>query len=134
MCRILVSKSLNLPAVRRKILRHYVNYCFRALRLSKSYKILIVDDRHKFGIETTAVYSNTDSKISVFGRGRAFVDILRSIAHELVHAKQHESGDDLSQHFLHFNNEFEDEANLVAGEMLNAYTDVMGHDEIYENP
>lgn len=134
MHRILVSKSLNIPRDRKLLLKHFFKYCVRALKLKEKYKVLIADERREYGIETTAVYSESDHTVAIYGKGRAFVDILRSLAHELVHAKQHEFGLKFGHNFLHFNNDMEDEANAVAGEILNAYTEVMGHDRIYENP
>ena len=59
------------------------------------------------------------------------IDIMRSIAHELVHAKQEETRKITKQDFLHFDNPSEDEANELAGEIINAYTEVVGR-EIYE--
>ena len=128
-----VSKELNMPHSRQKTLNHFIKYCIRALKLQHRYTVYIVNDRHKSGVETTAVYKEEDHTITVYGKGRAFADILRSVAHEFVHAKQHEFGIKFGHKFLHFNNKLEDEANSNAGEILNAYTDVMGHDKIYEN-
>lgn len=35
--------------------------------------------------------------------------------------------------YLHFDNESEDEANAISGELVNAYSEVMGHERIYES-
>lgn len=134
MHKILVSQQLEFSQDRKLLLKHFFRYCVRALKLRNKYTIMIVDNRQKYEISTTAVYDNEQHKVLIYGKGRAFVDILRSLAHELVHAKQHEFGLKFGHNFLHFNNEMEDEANSTAGEILNAYTDVMGHDRIYENP
>jgi hypothetical protein len=129
---IFISRSLEFQEEKKKILRHFVNYVMRALGTEEDYKIYLVDDRHKFGIFTTADYLRGSQQMFVYAKGRALIDILRSIAHEFVHVKQYEAGD-LSKHYLHFDNESEDEANELAGELVNAYSEVMGHDRVYES-
>ena len=91
---------------------------------------------NKDGIKTTAVYKYQDegdedfeqSEIRVFALGRALVDVLRSIAHELVHHKQNEDGELKGKH-SNVGGPIEDEANAVAGEMIKAYG--LEHPEIY---
>jgi len=91
---------------------------------------------NKDGIKTTAVYKYQDegdkdfeqSEIRVFALGRALVDVLRSIAHELVHHKQNEDGELKGKH-SNVGGPIEDEANAVAGEMIKAYG--LDHPEIY---
>lgn len=130
---IFLSRELAFSDEKKFLLKHFVTYAKRALRLQGPCKILIVASRHEYGISTTAKYSPDLEAICVYGKGRSLVDIMRSIAHELVHEKQHESGQDLVSYPLHFGNRLEKQANKLAGEILNAYTDVMGHDLVYEN-
>lgn len=125
--RIYVSKSLNYGAEKNKILVHFSRYALTALTLKKNYRIYVVDERLKYGIETTGVFLNENRSMYIYASGRLLVDVLRSIAHEFVHAKQHEIGVEGDHRFLHFDNQLEDEANEFAGEVLNAYTEVMGH-------
>lgn len=126
-------KSITFLPKKEKIVRHFVNYVVRALSLKNDCSIYFVDDRQKYGIKTTADYLPESKQMFIYAKDRAFVDILRSVAHEFVHAKQHESGARFSHDFMHFDNELEDEANLLAGELVNAYAEVMGHETIYEN-
>lgn len=114
------------------LMQHFVEYCFRALDTNANITIYIVDDRKKYGIETTGVYRGGNN-LFVYAKGRAFVDVLRSIAHELVHVEQHEAGYDKDHDLLHFDSELEDEANMYGMALLNAYSEVMGHDIIYDN-
>jgi hypothetical protein len=91
---------------------------------------------NKDGIRTTAVYKYQDegdkdfeqSEIRVFALGRALVDVLRSIAHEMVHHKQNEDGELKGKHSK-VGGPIEDEANAVAGEMIKVYG--LDHPEIY---
>lgn len=133
--KILVQESLadNFSPDRLILLSHFVKYCVRALDLHEELRVFVVDDRHRYGIETTASYVSDELAIYVYGKGRSFVDILKSISHEMVHAKQHELGYELPGHYLHFHSEVEDEANAEGMTLLNAYTEVMGRDIIYDN-
>jgi len=74
------------------------------------------------GLTTTAAYNN--HKINVYAKDRAMVDIMRSIAHEMVHLLQDIEGRlDPSEH--NTNNEagspIENEANSVAGQIIRKF-------------
>ena len=133
--KILVQESLadNFSPDRLILLSHFVKYCVRVLGLHEELRVFVVDNRRRYGIETTAAYIPNDCAIYVYGKGRSFVDILKSISHEMVHAKQHELGYELPGHYLHFHSDVEDEANAEGMSLLNAYTEVMGRDIIYDN-
>ena len=116
------------------LLSHYAKYCERALNIENvEATLMIVPERRKYGIETTGTFEQETSEVFIYGKNRSFVDILRSISHELVHVKQHTQGWDKDHFFLHFHSQFEDEANVEGMALLNAYSEVMGHDIIYEN-
>lgn len=112
-------------------MKDFLPYCARALGLSEDYTGYLVDNREKYGIESTA-YSNYGSRsFYIYCKGRAFADILRSISHELAHFSQHEEGE-IEGDRLHFSSEYEDEANAFAGQMLNAFSEVIGYEKIFE--
>ena len=115
------------------LMGHFVKYCTRALKIDDGCTIYVVNDRRRFGIDTTGEFEDDGKTIFIYGKGRAFVDVLRSISHELVHVRQHQKGCDRHHDFLHFDSELEDEANKYGMAILNAYSEVMGHDIIYEN-
>jgi hypothetical protein len=130
--RLFLEKDLLVKDEAKRILELYVQYCSRALSLKEEYKCYLVADRKKHNIETTAVCEYELKTIKIFCRGRLLPDVLRSIAHEMFHLKQLESGMRPSKKYLHFSSELEDGANEVAGKLLNAFTEVMGHNEIYD--
>ena len=74
------------------------------------------------GLVTTASYGNNNVKI--YAKDRASVDIMRSIAHELVHMLQDQEGR-LEQAQHDDNNEagspIENEANAKAGEIMRKF-------------
>lgn len=83
-------------------------------------------------IKTTASYnySGKEKTIRVNGEGRSLVDIMRSIAHEMVHHKQFEDGR-LEVKPQDIGGEIEDEANAIAGQLIKIY--YKEDPEIYES-
>ena len=77
---------------------------------------------HRENIKTTANYDYTkDEKIiKVCSKGRALVDVMRSIAHEMVHHKQFEQGR-LKVQPPDIGGEIEDEANAKAGQYIKMF-------------
>lgn len=126
-----VSNLLEYSPQQHTLFGKYVKFCVRALHLHDTYTGIIVHDKVAHGIHTTAISSHQKRLFLINGKGRAFSDVLRSIAHELVHFMQHERGDVIAYTDLHFSADHEDEANAMAGQLLNAFADVMGYEEIY---
>lgn len=82
----------------------------------------IVVQNHRKGLKTTANYDyNKPNKIiKVCSKNRALVDVMRSIAHELVHHKQFEQGR-LKERPPDIGGEIEDEANAKAGQFIKMF-------------
>jgi len=110
----------------KKTIDDFVDFVKKELNIKNDVEVKLQND--KDGIKTTAVYKYKDgedekfedSEIRVFTLGRALVDVLRSIAHELVHHMQNEKGD-LEGKVSNVGGPIEDEANSVAGEMIKKY-------------
>ena len=90
---------------------------------------------------SSACYKPGDKSITVLSKGRRFMDIARSVAHELVHQRQHErdgadklDGSTGSPH--------EDEANAIAGRIIRnygkdnpeLYTEEVNHNNTHKGP
>lgn len=77
---------------------------------------------HREGLKTTANYDYTKENkiVKVCAKNRALVDVMRSIAHELVHHKQYEQGR-LEVKPPDIGGEIEDEANAKAGQFIKMY-------------
>jgi hypothetical protein len=77
---------------------------------------------HREGLKTTANYDYTKENkvIKVCSKNRALVDVMRSIAHELVHHKQFEQGR-LNVKPPDIGGEIEDEANAKAGQFIKMF-------------
>lgn len=90
------------------------------LKIKHAPTIVITNKRD--GLKTTANYDySTDHKImKVYGKNRMMVDIMRSVAHELIHHKQWENGQ-LETPPPDIGGPIEDEANAVAGQLIKKY-------------
>ena len=78
---------------------------------------------HKNGLKTTANYDYTKENkvVKVCMKNRALVDVMRSIAHELVHHKQWEDGRLNGPKPPDIGGEIEDEANAKAGQFIKMF-------------
>jgi Zn-dependent peptidase ImmA (M78 family) len=74
-------------------------------------------------------FSPNDNKIWVYCGNRNMADILRTLAHELVHRKQDEDGR-ISYESGKTGSEIENEANAKAGVLLRDFG--KQHEEIYQ--
>lgn len=77
---------------------------------------------HRNGLKTAANYDYTKENkvVKVCMKNRALVDVMRSIAHELVHHKQFEQGR-LNTPPPDIGGEIEDEANAKAGQFIKMF-------------
>jgi Zn-dependent peptidase ImmA (M78 family) len=123
--------GVSFPGPRLGLLKKFVPYCARALNLKRDYIGFLTLDREKYDIRTTGYCDNKSGKFFVYCKDRAFVDVLRTIAHEMTHMSQYER-DEFDHDDLHFSSAAEDDANALAGELVNAFSEVMGYDVIYE--
>ena len=97
----------------------FINFAKNHLGIEDDIEVTVVQEREDL---TTTAYYIPNKLVKVYGKGRAFIDIARSIAHELVHHKQFlddklnntaKQGEDGS--------EIENEANSVAGVIMRKY-------------
>ena len=130
--KIKIENGISLSDEQKRLLSAFVEYCYRALGLQKEYFCYLVKDREKHDIETTAVCFYDKGKIYIYASGRLFSDVLRSIAHEATHLRQVEHGKTPGEEYLHFSSDLEDNANELAGKLLNAFSQVMGYKTIYD--
>lgn len=101
-------------------LNSFVKFVKKELNLKTVPTISV--QNHRDGLKTTANYDYTKENkiIKVCSKNRALVDVLRSIAHELVHHKQFEQGR-LEVKPPDIGGEIEDEANAKAGQFIKMF-------------
>jgi hypothetical protein len=97
-------------------LKDFIDFACDELKLKHVPEISLVKERQND--MTTACYRPEDQKIKVYSKGRAFFDIARSLAHELVHHMQYETGKILDGET---GSDCENEANAVAGQIIRKY-------------
>ena len=97
----------------------FVNFASNHLGITNPPRVRLMDEKQD-GM-TTASYNLNDSEISIVSNGRRFMDVCRSIAHELVHQKQHQKLGDPSLLDGNTGSPHEDEANMEAGRIIRKY-------------
>lgn len=103
-----------------KMVGEFVKFVKDELSIKNLPKMVI--QNHRNGLKTTANYDYTkeDKVIKICAKNRALVDVLRSLAHELVHHKQWEDGR-LEVRPPDIGGEIEDEANAKAGQYIKMF-------------
>lgn len=93
----------------------FVNFAKNFLGIDDDVKIELAFEKTP-DLRTTAYYNNGDRRVKIYVKDRAKIDVMRSIAHELVHHKQNIDGRlDNAEDPGADGSEFENEANAVAG-------------------
>jgi len=108
---------------KKQTLDTFVKFVKDELELKTVPSVSIQNNRD--GLKTTANYDYTQENkiIRVTGKNRALVDVLRSIAHEMVHHKQFEQGR-LEVQPPDIGGEIEDEANAKAGVFIKMFAKI----------
>ena len=114
----------------KNIVANFAKYCQKELNIERLPKIQLIGDKNWVATyRSFGEYNPAADNVKVFYKGRNTADVLRSLAHELVHHRQEElgmieaaSGDTGS--------EIENEANALAGVLLRDYG--KEHIEIYD--
>lgn len=103
-------------------LTEFVKFVKKELGIKNMPEILVKATRD--GLKTTANYDyrQENKVVKVYGNNRALVDVMRSIAHELVHHKQYEDGRLDGPKPPDIGGEIEDEANAKAGQFIKMFS------------
>jgi hypothetical protein len=98
----------------------FVKFVKGELELKSTPKVVLQNGKNQ--LKTTASYDYTKPEkiIRVNAKNRMTVDIMRSIAHEMVHHKQYEQGR-LEVKPPDIGGEIEDEANAKAGQYIKLF-------------
>jgi len=102
------------------IAAHFGAHILKKLNVPSPVKIVL--SRNKKGFETYAYYNATADTLHVYVKNRGTADVLRSIAHEMVHHKQKlEKRLAKAESIPDVGGPIEDEANAIAGQLVKAY-------------
>ncbi|MEK6829895.1 MAG: hypothetical protein AABY15_07280 [Nanoarchaeota archaeon] len=114
------------------VIKDFISFVCGKLKMQSPVHVCLRKGRDAY-IATTASYVPGDNTNHIRCGGRAVIDILRSIAHELTHNRQRELGmfgnGDVVQNI---GGHIEDQANSVAGIFIKDFTHNYGYDNIYD--
>ena len=87
-------KNLAKKTLNRKLLEEFLDFANKKLEVDKPYSVYFVDDKSNATdpLGKTAMYNPSSNSVYVYATNRHPKDILRSIAHELMHHKQNCDG------------------------------------------
>ena len=133
-----IHSDVKLSPKSKELLIDFLRFCKKGLEIdSLPSKITLFKSRNSNDGMTTGGYDPHDQTIMVLAGRRMFLDILRSIAHELTHHKQNERGNLLemvSEYDTDINAPYENEAYERSGNLIKEWTrGVIKHSpEIYD--
>lgn len=102
----------------------FIKFVNDELSLNQPFRVKLVNQRDD-DLRTYAYYNASNGDVKVYCKDRGLADVLRSIAHELIHHHQNQVGK-LDKPTQDIGGEIEDEANSVAGQFVKKFG--------YENP
>ena len=115
-----IKKLLNESMNNRVLMGKFIDFVVDYLSLSKNFKVRLTRD--KVDIVTTAYYEIDNNIVCVYIKDRAIVDIMRSVAHELVHHSQNENGELVGDPSEGADgSDLENHANAKAGEIIRIF-------------
>lgn len=118
--------------VERDTLYKFTEFCAEVLPITGPINIKLMPKRHN-GTGTTGGFNTQTNHITTRYEGRAIVDVLRTIAHELVHQRQSETGELAKYSYIpDIGGPIEDEANAVAGQIMKRFAKERNARYIYD--
>lgn len=100
----------------------FIKFCAVKLGIQKDMVIILIGKHDGDLGMSTGGYNTMNGEIMARVFGRCLVDIMRSIAHELVHQRQDEKGKfEGKTEIPNIGGEIEDEANAICGQLVKMY-------------
>lgn len=97
----------------------FIKFVNEELNLNTPFNVSLTKNRTK-ELRTYAYYDPSRGYIKVYCKNRGLADVLRSIAHELIHHQQNELGK-INGQVQDIGGDIEDEANSVAGQIVKKF-------------
>lgn len=115
-----------------KIIKDFINFTCAKLGMEEPVTVVLRNGRDEY-ISTTAAYDPNANENHIRCGGRALIDILGSIGHELTHNRQRELGKfKAGDQVQNIGGEIEDEANAIMGVLKKDFTHNYGYDKVYD--
>ncbi len=118
--KLYIDKKLNLNEVKSNYIADFCGYCADMLPIEGDFKIYVVAEREPYEIKTTAAYIVNENSCYIYAKNRALPDVMRSIAHEMTHMMQDQTGL-LVGKIRDAGGFHEDQANARAGELIKRF-------------
>lgn len=104
------------------IIKCFVQYCVDELKLQTDIVLTLLAKKNDFNI-TTGGFDRITNDIMARIEGRAIIDVIRTVGHEMVHLQQKEKGKfNNDTNIPDIGGEIEDEANAVAGQLIKKFS------------
>ena len=130
--KLYIDKKLDINPFQKIILGKFCIFCADALPIEGDFEIYIVSNREPYKISTTAAYILNQNCCYIYGKNRALPDVMRSVAHEMTHMMQDQTGLIIGK-IRDAGGFHEDQANSRAGELLKLFVNKNpGHKKVYE--
>ena len=111
-------------------LRDFVAWCVKKLKIKQALpKIRFQDEKEGPDQHRTGYYDDDEDVMWIYTGNRNLIDIMRTVAHELAHRKQHEDNR-VKGNQSYPGSPIEQEADAVAGYLMKLYGKI--HPEIIE--
>jgi hypothetical protein len=126
--------SLEIDSDKKALFKEFIMFCFKELSLKKDSEIVFLPKKQDYVKQiSTGGYTPSEYKTYVRYEGRGFSDILTTIAHELTHQMQDETGElDKYDDIPDIGGPIEDQANAMAGRLRKMFTRTKPDINIYE--
>lgn len=124
---LFIDPDLNFGEDKQYVIKMFVGKALDLLEIIGEFKLFLTDKREKYGIKTSAFYRDRDKFMCIYAKDRLTMDIIRSIAHEMVHKKQYEQ-DRIKHPVQDVGGKIEDEANSVAGQLVKIFIKYYDHE------
>jgi predicted nucleotidyltransferase len=127
-----VDNDVDLTPEKLEVIKDFILFTKQKLGIKGRVFVSLRGGRDEY-IRTTAAYGPDEDKNYIRCNGRALVDILRSIGHEMVHNKQREVG--IIKPGVEVQNiggKIEGAANEIAGILIKDFTHNHGYDYVYD--
>lgn len=81
-------KNADLSKEKQEVINHFINFLYDKMPVSNIKNITFLGD--KKGDMTTGSYTLEKGLVKVLSKDRMLIDVLRTLAHEWIHAAQHD--------------------------------------------
>jgi hypothetical protein len=130
--KIIHSKILELSDSDMDILKEFIKFCIRDLKITSDVRVRFLKMDHDVEGISTGGFCTQSKEICVRFGGRSLLDSMRTLSHELVHLQQKDSGEmDKMDKIPDIGGKIEDDANSKAERLMCHFIKDTGVEWIY---